>query len=305
MPALAKIRTRICGTFDDLGGLEFHARSIAGLTMVAVLLPASAVGTQDITPKAKERADALKAAHIMRLLTSPIIRFYVALLLLVGLIACSAYADTPAAAPAVAPPRLLVEGWLDREGVSDLYIYDLAGKREKRLTDKPLPTCVSQAISPDGHDVAFVANAGALHVLSVKHHVLSTLHAGRTGAVAFSHDSSAAAFVVLSTDRNAPAAIRVKPVRAGSPIGASKADVLGEVRDLEFTPTASPSSIRPPRPRTDRIAPSMNWTSQPAPPSRCSKRRAPATGTRSSHPTATDYWRSRTTWRPIDSLSSP
>ena len=141
---------------------------------------------------------------------------------------------------AAATPRLLIGASLDRAGASDVYVYDLNGKQERRLTGKPLATCSIVAVSDGGGQVAIETNTWALHVLSPAHDVLYTLQAGRTGAVAFSHDDSAAAYVLPADrlDAEAGPSIRVKPVVAGSPVAATRAAVVAgaaDVREVEFS----------------------------------------------------------------------
>ena len=148
-----------------------------------------------------------------------------------------------AAEPNAASPRLLIGASLDRAGASDVYVYDLRGKQERRLTGKPLATCSIRAVSDGGRQVAIDTDASALHVLSPAHDVLYTLQAGRTGAVAFSHDASAAAYVLPAggfgrADAAAGPTICVKPVVAGSPVAATRAAVVEgatDVREVEFS----------------------------------------------------------------------
>jgi hypothetical protein len=40
-------------------------------------------------------------------------------------------------------PHLIVQGWLDRNYVSDLYAFDLVGRPLRRLTGEPLPACAA------------------------------------------------------------------------------------------------------------------------------------------------------------------
>ncbi len=117
------------------------------------------------------------------------------------------------------PPRLLVGASLDRAGAGDVYIYDLDGKQVRRLTGSPLASCSIRAVSDGGGQVAIETDASALHALSPAHEVLYTLQAGRTGAAAFSHDGSAAAYVLPAggfrgVDAAAGPTICVKPVPA-------------------------------------------------------------------------------------------
>jgi hypothetical protein len=127
-------------------------------------------------------------------------------------------------------PFLLIEGWLDRNYVSDLYAYSLDGKLIRRLTSEPLPTCGLVAITPGGTEVFFVANASALYGLSLRHNVLWSLHSSNAETPAVSRLGDAIAFVTRTdappgTTRGAvpanaagrPLALRVRPLFAGGP----------------------------------------------------------------------------------------
>jgi hypothetical protein len=94
-----------------------------------------------------------------------------------------------------AKPYLIVEAWKDRKWVSDLYVYDLAGHEIKRLTATPLPTCHIIAVSPQGTEIAFEANAMSSYVFSLRHDALWPLHVGRTPCAAFSSDGNYTAYV--------------------------------------------------------------------------------------------------------------
>ncbi len=95
-----------------------------------------------------------------------------------------------------AKPFLLVEGWWDRNYVSDLYTLEMSGKPIKRLTSEPLPTNRLVAVAPGTGDPYFVANAMALYRLSLRGNILASVHSQNIGAIAISANGSTAAIVV-------------------------------------------------------------------------------------------------------------
>ena len=139
--------------------------------------------------------------------------------------------------PAQIPkPFLIVEGWFDRNYVSDLYAFGMDGKLIRRLTSDPLPTNQLAAINPGRGDPFFVANASALYSLTLRINYLHSLHSANARTVAVSPDGNTAAFVIeieapagssstTQRDRAAaagnvrprsPLAVRVVPVLAAS-----------------------------------------------------------------------------------------
>lgn len=133
-----------------------------------------------------------------------------------------------------ARPFLLVEGWFDREWVSDLYTFTMDGRLIKRLTSEPLPTNHLVTVASGLGDPYFVANASALYSLSLRHNLLMPVHAANVGVVAVAPDGRTAAFVIAadappgtpyvapqraraSVSAGPPLVLRVTPVIAGSP----------------------------------------------------------------------------------------
>jgi Tol biopolymer transport system component len=128
-------------------------------------------------------------------------------------------------------PYLIVEAEMDRRYVSDLYVYDLTGKQLKTLTAPPLPTCNAVALSPDGAEVAFVANAMALYILSLRHYSLWAIHPGNASAIAFSHHGRGFAYVAGSF-----ANPREQVVRITGPQRRQERRLQNEILNLDFTP---------------------------------------------------------------------
>ena len=149
----------------------------------------------------------------------------------VAVVACagvSALAEPP---PVPWPkPYLIVEAWKDRQWVSDLYVYDLTGREIKRLTPTLLPTCRIIAVSPDGAEIAFEANAMASYVLSLRHDALWPLHTGRTPCAAFSRNGNSVAYLGSSFLDPHEQVIRIVGQRR------QEKQVREDVADLLFAP---------------------------------------------------------------------
>jgi Tol biopolymer transport system component len=151
--------------------------------------------------------------------------------LLLGTVACagiSALAELP---PVPWPkPYLIVEAWKDRQWVSDLYVYDLSGREIKRLTPPLLPTCRMIAMSADGADIAFEANAMCSYVLSLRYEALWPLHTSSTRCAAFSRNGKYVAYVGSSFLNFREQIIRVAGQRR------QETQLCEDVADLLFTP---------------------------------------------------------------------
>lgn len=121
-------------------------------------------------------------------------------------------------------PFLLVEGWFDRNYVSDLYAFDLNGTLIRRLTSEPLPTNALAAVAPGRGDPFFIANASAFYGLSLRHNILMAIHAANVRVPTLSPDGDTIAFVIVPEDTagaraaDSPPApiVRVMPVSARS-----------------------------------------------------------------------------------------
>jgi hypothetical protein len=148
-----------------------------------------------------------------------------------GIVACagfSAFAEPPAVP--WPKPYLIVEAWKDRQWVSDLYVYDLAGTQIKRLTPTLLPTCRIIAVSPDGAEIAFEANAMASYVLSLRHEALWPLHTSGTPCAAFSRNGNYVAYLGSSFLNPHEQVIRVVGQRR------QERRVCEDIADLLFAP---------------------------------------------------------------------
>ncbi len=140
-------------------------------------------------------------------------------------------------------PYLIVEAWGDRQYVSDLYVYDLNGKRLARLTQEPLPSCYSPVLSPDGSELVFTANAMNLYALSLRYNLINALYVGTPGAAAFSADGRRLAFVGRTSDAAPRASLNVSPLyeeAKKTPVAPIPLDAdPNDIQDLAFSPERS------------------------------------------------------------------
>jgi dipeptidyl aminopeptidase/acylaminoacyl peptidase len=152
---------------------------------------------------------------------------------LIGLFCVSA---APPPVP-FAKPYLVVEAWLDRANVSDLYVYDLDGKQLQRLTQPPLPTCAHALVTPEGSEVAFVANASALYMLSLRHNSLWCVYAGNPTAMTFSKDGKSIAYAAKKFASSNETVLRAQALFAGG-LKPVEIVLMNQVTGLDFAPDA-------------------------------------------------------------------
>lgn len=140
-------------------------------------------------------------------------------------------------------PYLVVEAWGDRPYVSDLYVYDLNGRRLARLTQEPLPSCYNPVLSPDGSELVFTANAMNLYALSLRYYLINALYVGTPGAAAFSTDGRRIAFVGRTSEADPRASLNVSPLYEEAekkPVAPIPLDAdPNDVQDLTFSPGRS------------------------------------------------------------------
>jgi len=136
---------------------------------------------------------------------------------ILGFAVASVAQQTEPAPPA--RPFLLVEGWFDRNYVSDLYSFQMDGKLIKRLTSEPLPTNQLVAVAPGSGDPFFIANASALYGLSLRYNILASIHSGNVRVPTVSPDGNTVAFVIGPDAPSGGAAATPNRVRAGDGAG--------------------------------------------------------------------------------------
>lgn len=132
-------------------------------------------------------------------------------------------------------PRVIVEGWLDRENCSDLYAFDFAGVLLRRLTAEPLPSCSLAAVSSEGDQIAFNANASALYCLHERHHLVVPLYAGDVGPVAMSPKGDGIAYVARGFEKNSGQFLFVQPLLAGAAFERIQISLTESPAELTFS----------------------------------------------------------------------
>ena len=131
---------------------------------------------------------------------------------------------------------MVVEAWHDREYCSDLYAYDFDGNLLRRLTQKPLPSCGLAAVSEDGHQVMFVANASAFYNLNVRHDSIASLSAGNVEAVAIAPGGKGVAYAARGFAEKAGLVLRVQPLVSGGPFQRTEIALQAEPNELALAP---------------------------------------------------------------------
>jgi hypothetical protein len=145
----------------------------------------------------------------------------------------SASSEYPLALP---KPYVVVEAWHDREYCSDLYAYDFDGKMLRRLTDRPLPSCNLMAVSENGDQVTFIANASAFYNLSTRHDLIAPLHAGNVEAVAMVTGGSGVAYTACGFEWGNGQFLYVQPLVGGAPLKRIEIELLATPQELAFSP---------------------------------------------------------------------